>query len=251
MDKLEQRLKNEGSSEQGREAESVKRSPISQRNLSFDQYQDILEGADSLQRLAAEKGKRKEEITSFLPHDKEVPLSRVYEFAKHLGIDEKYVNEYLELRFPSEEQKLQDVRKFNAGCSEKLDREDKVQKCRSDITSLLETLKKTFPQEDFKIKKKSMLRRIIDGRRGISASQEEYVFYREDKKIVTTKFLKRKKLKKIKSNIASVIYETNDSIPEINFDLYDPSFLRACDNELEEIKKGRQLFFTYHYKIKS
>ncbi len=257
MDKLEKRLITEEYSEQSR-GESSQRNSVSQKNFSFDQYQAIIEGADSLQRLAAEKEKRKERILAVLPQeprDKEVPLSRVYEFASQLGINGKYVDKYMKLRFPSAEQQLQDVRKHMAIYSEELSIEDELDKSRRNIANLLDGLKTAFPQENFEMKRINFLDRLMEFKgnffRFLDYNYlEKYVFYRKDNQITISSIFKRKKLKKVKFKIASVSisYQYPSSL---HVDLYDPSFIRACDSELEEMKKRDTLSLTYHYKIKS
>src|SRR3989338_5972179 len=86
-----------------------------ERKFTKEEYLGIMEGAEFLREFEARKGKMSQDMISRLSvGETEVPLSRVYRLAEDLGINKQYVNKYLEMRFPSEERKLDDLKKWNA-----------------------------------------------------------------------------------------------------------------------------------------
>ena len=195
------------------------------RKIKFTQgeYVSILEGAEFLREFEARKGKMSQDMISRLSLDEnEVPLSRVYRLAEDLGIGRQYVDRYLEMRFPSEEQKLEDLKKWNAKPSGRT----VINNYKKELESALTM---TFPSEKFIFKEDNYFNLEIK---------------RIERDVKKSIFFKRNKIIERKIPLAHISFFNR-------IDLYDPCFLRACNETLYRLNEAfnRKFETIYHYNV--
>src|SRR3989344_5978930 len=202
-----------------------------EKKFTKEEYLGIMEGAEFLREFEARKGKMSQDMISRLSLDEnEVPLSRVYRLAEDLGIGSQYVDKYLEMRFPSEEQKLEDLNKYHAIP------DDRTMQ-RSYIKTLKLSLENAFPNEEFIFKSGGFLNRFLNG--------ESFGVFILKNKVKDGLIFKKNKIVKNREKIASV------SISYSLWNLYDPCFLRVCGKNLNKLNDiyNKKPSMRYYYDV--
>ena len=197
-----------------------------ERKFTKEEYLGIMEGAEFLREFEARKGKMSQDMVSRLSlNETEVPLSRVYRLAEDLGIDKQYVNKYLEMRFPSEEQKLEDLNKYHAT-------PDFIIMQRSYINILKSILENALPDAKF----------IFKYSESINMGFINVLML--ENKIKKSLIFRKNKIVKKKKKIAS----TNNFV---KWDLYDSCFLRFCGENLDKLNSfyDKKPTMIYHYDV--
>lgn len=199
--------------------------PEAEKKFTKEEYLSIIEGAEFFRDFEARKGKISQDIVSRLSEEENiVPLSRVYRLAEDLGIDRQYVDRYLGMRFPSENQKIEDLKRFGAMPNKKTIIEGYK-------TNLQTALISAFPNEKFIFE---------EGYEWFSIKRIEKKFKRKGI------FFKKNKLVDQESDMATLLF-----FP-YNLKVYDPCFLRACGETLEKLNKAYNTRFEsviYNYPV--
>ncbi len=201
---------------------------LEEKKFSKEEYSNIIEGAELLRQIDAQKGKRVEDLLERFPtEEKFVPLSRIYALAQDLDIAPKYVEKYMSLRFPSAEQQWSDISKLKATPGRET-------RARMYGGAICDALMKAFPNDEFDFR--------------YSHTDGWYHLSRIDKKIKQTWLLKRKKIYKKKKELAKLYYL---EVVLNNVEVNDPSFLCVCGNTLTKLMEflGDKPHIIYHYPI--
>ncbi len=184
-----------------------------ERTFTREEYSSIIEGAELLRQIDAQKGKRIEDLVERFPtEEKIVPLSRIYALAQDLDIDAKYVEKYMSLQFPSAEQQWKDLQEHNITISGRqiLD----IYK-----NEFKQALVQAFPHESFRWEG--------DHHQGC---------YRIDRRLKKSIFGRKKSVEVLKE-LAYFRFDQSTGYNCEVLTVYDPSFLRVVDPTLARLKE--------------
>ena len=197
----------------------------SERIFTRDQILSILSEAELLRELELRKSSvsRLEVISSNVPAAENLPESVLYRVAEGNKLPKEYVDKIIAMRFPSQEQQLEDVRKLGIEPSA-------IAIADTYLEYSINALKSNFPLDHFGISSKKLKR----NRFYLDAIPDAHIEKTEKK--IKKGFFGRKKIKKETKPLASFSYDHYRHIMEIN--IFDPCFTRACGDVLIKVNKS-------------
>ncbi len=210
-----------------------------ERAFNREQALYILDQSELLKELDSKKTAllRMSSLDTTIPEEDNLSLSTLYRVAESARIPREYVDKIVAMRYPSPQQQLEDVEKFNIKPSP---RGLLMTYC----TNFGNALKSHFPMDEF-------IHSHLYGSYG-------YVIERI-KKIIKKGFFGKKKIEREVSPFATIEYDESSRgmallHRTLNITLLDPCFIRACGKTLAELNKRfsgavNKIEITHDYKL--